>query len=299
MLKLMLACCKVYISESRNKVALESIERAAKLFPEAPIVNKFEDVTYNRVGYTLVSSLPPKPSLDSCALKGAVLAMVKAALETIDFGLHCGSHPRLGVVDHICFHPLAQSSLDQAAGIAKSLAVDVGSSLQVPTFLYGAANVEGRTLDSIRRELGYFKPNSGNQWAGGPNSESLPLKPDEGPAQVNQAKGVLVIGATRWVDNYNVPVFSTDIAAVRRIAKHVSGRGGGLPSVQAMALGHGDDVIEVACNLLEPSNVGGEMVQQEVERLAEEEGMAVGKGYFTDFSQDKIIENYLKLCPLI
>jgi glutamate formiminotransferase len=56
--------------------------------------------------------------------------MVKAALETIDFGLHCGSHPRLGVVDHICFHPLAQSSLDQAAGIAKSLAVDAGSSLQ-------------------------------------------------------------------------------------------------------------------------------------------------------------------------
>ncbi|KAG6752458.1 hypothetical protein POTOM_044688 [Populus tomentosa] len=289
----------VYISESRNKVALESIERAAKLFPEAPIVNKFEDVTYNRVGYTLVSSLAPKPSLDSCALKDALLAMVKAALETIDFGLHCGSHPRLGVVDHICFHPLAQSSLDQAAGIAKSLAVDVGSSLQVPTFLYGAANVEGRTLDSIRRELGYFKPNSGNQWAGGPNSESLPLKPDEGPAQVNQAKGVLVIGATRWVDNYNIPVISTDIAAVRRIAKRVSGRGGGLLSVQAMALAHGNDVIEVACNLLEPSNVGGEMVQQEVERLAKEEGMAVGKGYFTDFSQDKIIENYLKLCPLI
>ena len=82
MSKLMLACCKVYISESRNRVALESIERAAKLFPEAPIVNKFEDVTYNRVGYTLVSSLAPK------------------------------------------------SSLDQAAGIAKSLAVDVGSSLQ-------------------------------------------------------------------------------------------------------------------------------------------------------------------------
>lgn len=169
----------------------------------------------------------------------------------------------------------------------------------VPTFLYGAANVEGRTLDSIRRELGYFKPNSGNQWAGGPKSESLPLKPDEGPAQVNQTKGVLVIGATRWVDNYNVPVFSTDIAAVRRIAKRVSGRGGGLPSVQAMALAHGDDVIEVACNLLEPSNVGGEMVQQEVERLAKEEGMAVGKGYFTDFSQDKIIENYLKFCPLM
>ncbi|KAF2283176.1 hypothetical protein GH714_043506 [Hevea brasiliensis] len=128
----------------------------------------------------------------------------------------------------------------------------------------------------------------------GPKSESLQMKPDEGPAQVTRAKGIVVIGASQWVDNYNVPVFSTDIAAVRRIAKQVSGRGGGLSSVQTMALAHGDDVIEVACNL-EPSKVGGERVQQEVERLAEEEGMTVGKGYFTDFSEENIIESYLKL----
>lgn len=108
-------------------------------------------------------------------------------------------------------------------------------------------------------------------------------------------KGVIVIGATRWVDNYNVPVFSTDIAAVRRIAKHVSGKGGGLPSVQAMALAHGETVIEIACNLLDPSKVGGDIVQLEVERLAEEEGITVGKGYFTDLSQEKIIQSYLNL----
>lgn len=85
-----------------------------------------------------------------------------------------------------------------------------------------------------------------------------------------------------------------DLAAVRRIAKKVSGRGGGLPSVQSMALVHGD-VTEVACNLLEPSNVGGNQVQHKVEALAGEEGVAVGKGYFTDFTQEQIIENYLKL----
>ncbi|KAM3702531.1 hypothetical protein ACB098_04G032700 [Castanea mollissima] len=296
MSKLMLACCKLYISESRNRAALESIERAAKLFPEAAIINKFEDETYNRVGYTLVSKLAPKPSSNSCHLRGAVLAMVKAAFETIDLELHCGSHPRLGVVDHICFHPLALTSLDQMAEIAKSSATDIGSRMQVPTFLYGAANEDGRTLDTIRRELGYFKPNSsGTQWIGGPKPEFLPLKPDEGPAQVTQEKGVVVIGATQWVDNYNVPIFSTDIAVVRRIAKQVSGRGGGLPSVQAMALAHGEDVTEVACNLLEPSKVGGDRVQQEVERLAREENIAVGKGYFTDLSQEEIVDRYLKL----
>nr|POE88654.1 hypothetical protein CFP56_47852 [Quercus suber] len=94
-------------------------------------------------------------------------------------------------------------------------------------------------------------------------------------------------------------IFSTDIAVVRRIAKQVSGRGGGLPSVQAMALAHGEDVTEVACNLLEPSKVGGDRVQQEVERLAREENIAVGKGYFTDLSQEEIVDRYLKhsLCP--
>ncbi|KAF4389350.1 hypothetical protein G4B88_006409 [Cannabis sativa] len=183
----MLGCCKVYISESRNRAALESIERAAKLFPKAPIINKFVDETYNRVGYTLVSKLVP------CPLRTSVLAMVKAALESIDLELHSGSHP------------LVSTSLDQAANIAKSLAAHVGYGLQ----------------------------------------------------------GVIVIGATRWVDNYNVPVFCTDLLAIRRIAKGVSGRGGGLPWVQAMALALGETVIEVACNLLDPNIVGGDRVQLE------------------------------------
>ncbi|KAH9684814.1 Folic acid binding / transferase [Citrus sinensis] len=225
--------------------------------------------------------------------------MVKAAFENIDLDMHSGSHPRLGVVDHICFHPLASAPLDQVAEIAKSLAGDIGSDLQVPTFLYGAAHEEGRTLDSIRRNLGYFKPNSaGNQWAGGLNSESLLVKPDRGPDQMTQSKGVIVIGSTRWVDNYNVPVFSTNIAAVRRIAKRVSERGGGLASVQAMALTHGEVITEVACNLLEPSKIGGDKVQLEVKKLAGEEGMAVGKGYYTDLSQKEIIERYMKLNSL-
>ncbi|KAL4363663.1 hypothetical protein GQ457_04G005410 [Hibiscus cannabinus] len=296
MLKKMLACGKVYISESRNRAALESIERAAKLFPEAAIVNKFIDVTYNRVGYTVVSRLNPKPAQDSCPLKDAVFAIVKSALETIDFEFHSGTHPRLGVVDHICFHPLAHTSLDQAALIAKSLAADIGSKLEVPTFLYGAANEKGRLLDSIRRELGYFKPNSGTiLWSGGSKSESLLLKPDAGPAQVSPTKGVILIGATHWVANYNVPVLSTDIAAVRRMAKQVSERGGGLPSVQAMGLAHSNGMTEVACNLLEPSEVGGDRVQLEVERLAKEQGLRVGEGYFTDLTPDQITESYMKL----
>ncbi|XP_075503214.1 formiminotransferase cyclodeaminase-like protein [Primulina tabacum] len=294
MLKQMLGCCKVYISESRNKAALEVIEKAAKLYPNSPIVNKFEDEIYNRVGYTLVSEMGQNPI--SCSLKSCVFEMVKVAFEEIDLETHSGTHPRLGVVDHICFHSMGGISLDHVAETAKSLAADVGSKLQVATFLYGAAHHEGRSLDSIRRELGYFKPNStGNQWTSGPRSEYLRLTPDEGPPQALQRKGVLVIGATRWVDNYNIPIFSNDMTTVRKISRRVSGRGGGLAAVQSMALAHGNKVIEVACNLLEPSRIGGDEVQLHVERLAKEERVEVGKGYYTDLSQDILVEKYFEL----
>ncbi|KAK8914450.1 hypothetical protein KSP39_PZI024369 [Platanthera zijinensis] len=295
MLKSMLACCKLYISESQNAPALKSIEQAARMHPDAAIINRFKDDAYNRVCYTLVSPFAGSPPLDS-ALRQAVLSMVEAAFKSIDLGSHSGTHPRLGVVDHICFHPLADASLDQAADLAKSVAADIGRHLQVPAFLYGAAHEEGRALASIRRDLGYYRPNSaGHKWAGGLGPYLTQMNPDEGPSQMDQSRGVVVVGASRWVSNYNVQVRSTDIDAVRRIARRVSGRGGGLESVEALALAHGKDCIEVACNLISPERVGADLIQLEVERLAAEEGLVVGKGYFTDLSEDKIIQAYMTL----
>lgn len=292
----MLTCCKLYISESRNARAIEAIEQAARLHPETVVINRFRDELYNRVGYTLVAESNPSAnaSSDACSLRKTVFRMVKAALETIDLELHSGTHPRVGVVDHICFHPLAEASLDQAAGMARSVAADIGHKLKVPIFLYGAAHPADRTLDEVRRKLGYFKPNSlDNQWVGGPRSEFLQLMPDEGPHQPVRSKGTVLVGATGWVVNYNVPLHSADIETVKRIARRVSGRGGGLSSVQAMGLAHGEETTEVACNLLDPNRVGADQVQSEVERLARDEGLTAGKGYCTDFSQEKIVELYL------
>ncbi|KAK8562519.1 hypothetical protein V6N12_010596 [Hibiscus sabdariffa] len=91
MLKKMLAYGKVYISESRNRAALESIERPVKLFPYAAIVNKFIDTL----------SCIPELFLD------------------------------LEFINHICFHPVAHTPLGQATLIAKSLPTDIGSKLEV------------------------------------------------------------------------------------------------------------------------------------------------------------------------
>nr|DAD23028.1 TPA_asm: hypothetical protein HUJ06_024491 [Nelumbo nucifera] len=128
----MLLCCKLYISETRNNSALESIERAARLNPETVIVNKFQDGVYNRVRFTLVSYVAHDSTGSPIysPLQQTVLAMVGAAYEAINLELHSGAHPRLGVVDHICFHPLARASLDEAAWLAKLVAADIGNRLQ-------------------------------------------------------------------------------------------------------------------------------------------------------------------------
>ena len=151
-------------------------------------------------------------------------------------------------------------------------------------FLYAAAHPTGKQLDTIRRELGYYRPNSmGNQWAGWTMPDILPQTPDEGPIVVSRAKGISMIGARPWVTLYNIPILSNDISTTRRIARKVSARGGGLPTVQTLRIVC-EDSIEIACMLLEPNQIGADRVQNLVEMLAAQEGLDVEKGYFTDFS---------------
>ncbi|OIW06037.1 hypothetical protein TanjilG_11724 [Lupinus angustifolius] len=120
--------------------------------------------------------------------------MVKAVFLAIDIELH---------VDHICFHPSGDDSMDQAEGGC-------------------------------------------NSWV----------------------KGFEVL--MKCIGVVHLPLSSSDIGAVQRIAKQISGRSGGLPSAHVMALAHVGGVIEVACDLLDPNKVGGERVQGEVEVLPRE-----------------------------
>ena len=165
----------------------------------------------------------------------------------------------------------------------------------VPVFLYAAAHPTGKEVDAIRRELGYYRPNSrGSQWAGWAMPETLPLSPDEGPNVVSRAKGITVIGARPWITFYNVPILCTDVSVARRIARKVSARGGGLPTVQTIAVVH-EDSTEIACMLLDPKLVGADRVPDRVEMQAAEEGLDVEQGYFTDLSPEMFVEKYMKL----
>ncbi|KAI3874987.1 hypothetical protein MKW98_019560, partial [Papaver atlanticum] len=163
----------------------------------------------------------------SGAFRKAVAAMVKPAIDSIDLDLHFGTHPRLGVVDHICFHPLAQTSLEETVWLAKSVAPWLQSSRWPFNWRY------------LSNCIGYN------------NKENF-----------DRAKK----GTTQWVDNYSVPIFTNNIAAV------------------IMALAHGEDIIEEACILSEPSKFTADQVQHGVKRLVVEEWDDCTKGYYRVFS---------------
>ena len=171
----------------------------------------------------------------------------------------------------------------------------ISFSVAVPVFLYAAAHPTGKALHTIRRELGYYQPNfMGNQWAGWTMPDMLLEKPDEGLSKLSRARGITMIGARPWIALYNIPILSTDFSVAQRVARMVSARGVGLPMVQTLGLVHGKDSTEIACMLLESNQIGADRVQNQVEMLAAE-GVEVEKGYFTDFSPEMIIENYMNL----
>ncbi|CAL4934572.1 unnamed protein product [Urochloa decumbens] len=290
-------CCKLYISESRNTMAIDAIDTAARCDPQVAVLSKFEDCLYNRVRYTLVSYIVNDSSTDELIyspIRKVLMAMMESAFSTINLELHSGAHPRMGVNDDLSFHPLGQATMEDAVRLAKLVASDIGNDLQVPVFLYAAAHPTGKSVGAIRRELGYYRPNyMGSQWSGSMLPDVLPISPDEGPSNVSSERGATTVGATPFLENYNVPILSKDVAVVRRITRSVSGRGGGLPSVQALALFHGD-CTEIAC-LLDPDHVSAYQVQTVVEQIAADQGLEVEKGYFTDITKDRMLDKYLKI----
>lgn len=158
----------------------------------------------------------------------------------------------------------------------------------VPAFLYGAAHGSGRPLADIRRALGYFQPQNEGLWIGS-NVFPASMQPDFGPRLAPPSSGIVVVGACPWVMNYNVPLVSTtDLDKGKRIARKVSERGGGLADVQAMALLHGTDCIEIACNLLDTDVSSPDAVQHLVATLAAKEGVQAADGYLTGHSKEEI-----------
>lgn len=90
---------------------------------------------------------------------------------------------------------------------------------------------------------GYFKPSreaaaagsevDGTSWTGSISQpQLLAYPPDAGPYAATEAAGIVTVGAVPWVTNFNIPLYTNDMAAAKAVARGVATKGGGLPGVE-------------------------------------------------------------------
>ncbi len=136
---------------------------------------------------------------------------IKKAGELIDMTKHKGEHPRMGATDVCPLIPIANISMEQTAAFAQQLAKRVGEELNLPVYLYEAAQP-----DAARKNLSIIRA---GEYEGFAKKIVLPeWKPDFGPAIFDAKRGATVIGARDFLVAYNVNLNTTSTRRANAIA---------------------------------------------------------------------------------
>ncbi|MBK7560579.1 MAG: glutamate formimidoyltransferase [Chitinophagaceae bacterium] len=141
----------------------------------------------------------------------AAFRAIKKSGELIDMSRHSGEHPRMGATDVCPLIPVANITMEETAQYAQQLAKRVGEELQLPVFLYEAAQPhKNRSNLSVIRAgeyEGFFKKIKLPEW-----------KPDFGPAEFDAKRGATVIGARDFLVAYNINLNTTSTRRANAIA---------------------------------------------------------------------------------
>ena len=203
-------------SEGRDAGTIEALRSALSM--HADVLDVHSDVDHNRSVFTLVG--------DDTSLVEALLAGIASASERIDLRSHEGAHPRIGAADVVPIVALDPRGRERARDCALRLADRVGAELGLPVFLYGDSAPE--------RGPAFFR-------RGGPEElqrriDAGELRPDYGPARLDERAGGVIVGARRPLIAFNVNLATDDVEIARAIAAVVRERGGGFPGVRALGL---------------------------------------------------------------
>jgi glutamate formiminotransferase / formiminotetrahydrofolate cyclodeaminase len=186
---------------------------------DAEIIRQITDRIESVAGVRLLNVDPGKATNRTVVtFVGAPEAVVEAAFlaiqragELIDMRVHKGEHPRMGATDVCPLIPIAGISMEETAVWARRLAERVGRDLQIPVYLYEAAQPDKRrsNLSVIRagEYEGFFKKIKLPEWA-----------PDHGPAEFDIRRGGTVIGARDFLVAYNVNLNTTSTRRANAIA---------------------------------------------------------------------------------
>ena len=195
--------CVPNFSEGRNLQIIDSITAEIENIAGVRLLNVDAGKATNRTVVTFVGS--PKAVIE------AAFQCIRKAGELIDMRKHKGEHPRMGATDVCPLIPVAGITLEETARWAQRLAERVGNELQLPVYLYEAAQA-----DTNRNNLSVIR---GGEYEGFAEKIKDPLwKPDFGPAVFDEKRGATVIGARDFLVAFNVNLNTTSVRRANSVA---------------------------------------------------------------------------------
>jgi len=195
--------CVPNFSEGNDLNLIKQIADEIETVEGVKLLNVDPGKATNRTVVTFVGT--PQVIVD------AAFKAIKKAGELIDMSKHKGEHPRMGATDVCPLIPIANISMEETAKYAQQLAKRVGEELNLPIYLYEAAQPDKsrNNLSVIRagEYEGFFKKIKLPEW-----------KPDFGPAEFDARRGATVIGARDFLVAYNVNLNTTSVRRANAIA---------------------------------------------------------------------------------
>jgi glutamate formiminotransferase len=241
--------CVPNVSEGRRHDVVERIGASCA----DCLLDVHVDADHNRSVFTLVAD-------DADEIERCVTQLAHVVGRYGHESWHEGVHPRVGALDVVPFVALSGAADERALAVecARGFAQWLAGTLDVPAFLYGDADPEGRSLPSLRRDA------------------FVRRAPDFGPGEPHPKLGATAVGARPELVAVNCVLDNEDVELARRIAHDVRERGGGLSGVRAL----GFDLAsrrraQVSMNVTELAATGIERACAEVRRLARGAGADV------------------------
>lgn len=240
--------CVPNVSEGRDRETVDRLAAAAG----APLLDVHTDRDHHRSVYTLGGDLT--------AVATSARRLAEQAFLHVDIGDHQGVHPRRGALDVVPFVALDPSARPAAADAARQFAGWVAGTLEVPVFLYGGADPEGRTLPDLRS--GAFDR----------------FRPDRGPGRPHPSFGVVAVGERPPLAAVNCLLDTDDVEAADAIARAVRERDGGLPGVRALGFALASrGRVQVSMNVTDLTRTSVEQACTTVRTLARDRDVDVAE----------------------
>ncbi|MEP6844479.1 MAG: glutamate formimidoyltransferase [Panacibacter sp.] len=195
--------CVPNFSEGNDMHIIRQITDQVETVEGVRLLNVDPGKATNRTVVTFVGS--PE------AVVEAAFRAIKKAGELIDMSKQKGEHPRMGATDVCPLIPIANITMEETALWAQELAKRLGTELDLPVYLYEAAqpNKNRSNLSVIRagEYEGFFKKIKQPEW-----------QPDYGPAVFDAQRGATVVGARDFLVAYNVNLNTTSTRRANAVA---------------------------------------------------------------------------------